>query len=236
MNKNIIIAILVIVIIAIVGVFVFSQPQATTQDGKLNTQINFLSGDSLKNGEALQFELKDASSAAIAGAPVKITYAHDGTNETYSIITDTQGKGYLVINGEEAGSYDVTIDYTGDAKHNGCTAKKTITIEETTDDSAVEEAEKTDANSTASTVLYNNGTSSSGNNTSNDTDNDTDGLGNTAFSRLYYDEQLGVYYDDFGTIHGGDMDGNDVGELKDLYNHPNTDEYGNPQVGNSSEE
>lgn len=37
MNKNIIIAILVVIIIAVVAAFMFTQPQATTQDGKLNT-------------------------------------------------------------------------------------------------------------------------------------------------------------------------------------------------------
>ena len=44
MNKNIIIAILIIIIIAAVGAFIFTQPQATT-DGKLNTQISFKSND-----------------------------------------------------------------------------------------------------------------------------------------------------------------------------------------------
>jgi hypothetical protein len=39
MNKNIIIAILVVIIIAAVAAFVFTQPATT--DGKLNTQINF---------------------------------------------------------------------------------------------------------------------------------------------------------------------------------------------------
>lgn len=49
MNKNIIIAILIVVVIAVVGAFVFSQHQAT--DDKINTQINFLSETTLQNGD-----------------------------------------------------------------------------------------------------------------------------------------------------------------------------------------
>ena len=58
MNKNIIIAVLIIIIVAVIGAFVFSQPQTTT-DGKLNTQIKILTDSKLKNGDPLEFELKD---------------------------------------------------------------------------------------------------------------------------------------------------------------------------------
>ena len=47
MNKNIIIAILAIVIIAAAAFMFFGHPA----DGKVNTQINFVSGTSLQNGD-----------------------------------------------------------------------------------------------------------------------------------------------------------------------------------------
>ena len=215
-----------IVIIAIVGVFVFSQPQATTQDGKINTQINFLSADSLQNGESIQFELKEVTGAAIAGESVKITYAHDGQNETYSIITDSQGKGYLVINGEDDGSYDVTVDYAGNAKYNGCNAKKTVTIKET-DDEVADTNEETESNSTASTVMYNqvNSTSSSSSSSSSDDNTSQENHDKEYVSQLYYDENLGVYYDDFGTIHGGEHDGDEIALVRD----PTTNETRYPE-------
>ena len=93
MNKNIIIAILIIIIIAVVGAFVFSQQQHAP-DGKINTQINFLSQTTLKNGDQVQFELKDAQGAVIAGQTVTISYDDGSGNvQNYTVNTDQNGKG-----------------------------------------------------------------------------------------------------------------------------------------------
>lgn len=149
-----------------------------------------------------------------------------GNIQKYTINTDANGKGYLTISGEDSGSYDVTVDYAGNDKYNACSAKQTITVEDGTSD-----AEETIVeNSTANTVMYNGGTSS--NASSDSSSNSSYDPSHEYVSNLYYDEDLGVYYDDFGTIHGGDMDGNEIGLLRDLHNNPNTDEYGNPQWGN----
>ena len=159
MNKNIIIAILVIVIIAVVAAFVFTQPQETT-DGKLNTQISFLSGTTLKNGEQVQFELKDLKGNAVSGQEVIISYEEkEGQVQNYSIITDSQGKGYLTLNGESAGDHKIAVKYNGSEKYNGCTAEQTIKIE----DGTSTEQTNTTQNSTASTVKYNNATQSQSN-------------------------------------------------------------------------
>lgn len=198
MNKNIIIAILIVIIIAVVAAFALSQP-AQTQDGKLNTQINFLSKDTLKNGEQIEFELKDAQGKAIAGQQVNISYSDKGNVQTYSIITDNNGKGYLAITGEDAGTYDVTINYGGNAQYNGCTAKKTITVEEGT---ATQTASQTPANSTTSTVKYNNGTAQSSSS------------GQAKSSQSYYDADLNVYFDQNGKVIGGQSAGSDIWDLK----------------------
>ena len=91
MNKNIIIAILVVIIIAGAAFFMFGQ-----SNGKTGTQINFLSEKTLQNGEQIQFELKDAQGKAIASQPVNITF----NNEKYQVTTDENGKGYLTVDGE----------------------------------------------------------------------------------------------------------------------------------------
>lgn len=206
MNRNVIIAIIVIILIAIVGVFVFSQQPQTTADGKLNTQINILSQSTLKNGDHIEFELKNAQGKAIVGEKVNITY----NNEKYSVITDKDGKGYLVINGEQAGKYDVTIDYAGNSKYNACSAKVTVTIED--GDSTTNSS--TDTNSTANTVKYNNATGSS----------------QSASSTLYYDADLNVQYDSNGIVQGGQSDGSRIQDLRDQYNNPDMiDENGNLQ-------
>ena len=66
MKRNILIVAIVIVIIALVGIFAFTQ-QSPTHDGKLNTEIEFLSESTLKNGESVQFLLKDEKNNALPG-------------------------------------------------------------------------------------------------------------------------------------------------------------------------
>lgn len=123
MNKNLIIAILVIVIIAIGAAFVLGQ------NGKMDTQINIINNETFQNGEQVQFELKDSQGNAISGQIVNITF----NDKEYSITTDQNGKGYLTISGIDAGKYEIEVKYAGDDKYNGCDAKDTITI---TDDLA----------------------------------------------------------------------------------------------------
>lgn len=160
-----------------------------------------------------------------------------GNIQKYTINTDQDGKGFLTISGEDAGNYDVTVDYAGNDQYNGCTAKETITIKEGASDAETTISE----NATANTVMYNTGNSQSSNSNSSSSSSSGSSSGSSsdstpvssngdkAFSNLYYDQDLGVYYDDFGTVRGGDMDGNDVALLRDMQQHPNTDEYGNPQ-------
>jgi hypothetical protein len=236
MNKNIIIAILCVILIAAVGGFLLAQPQATTEDGKINTQLKFISKDSLQNGQNVEFELTDMRGNAIVGEPVKITYVAKGVDEKYSVVTDSQGHGYLVLSGEDAGTYDITLNYEGNSTYNGCSAKQTLTI--TGETSSQNNAQNTEiekvespTNSTANTVMYNNVSSKSSDSTSSNTTSTSEDPSHEYVSNLYYDEELGVYYDDFGTIHGGEMDGNEIGLLRALHDKPNTDEYGNPQWG-----
>ena len=216
MNKNIIIAILIIIIIAVVGVFVFSQ-QHHAPDGKINTQINFLSQTTLKNGDQVQFELKDAQGAVIAGQTVTISYDDGSGNvQNYTINTDQNGKGYLTISGENAGKYTVTVSFDGNSKYNACTAKQTITIEDGTSDAE----ETVSQNSTANTVMYNNNSGSSS----------SSGNSSGSSSQSYYDANLNVYYDSNGKVIGGQDPGASIYELRERYNNPDMiDEDGNLQ-------
>ena len=218
MNKNIIIAILIVIIIAVVGFTVFSHTQTTTPEGNLNTQINFLSQTTLKNGDQVQFELKDVQGAVLPGQNVTISYNDESGNvQKYTVNTDQNGKGYLTLNSEEAGKYEITVNYSGNNKYNGSTAKQSITIEEGTSDSQ----ETVSENSTANTVMYNNDNSSSS--------GSSEGSGSTP-SASYYDAELNVYYDANGKVIGGQEPGASIYELRQRYNDPNLiDEDGNLQ-------
>lgn len=215
MNRNhVIIAAIILVLVVLVGIFAFVQPH-TDQGGKQNTQITFLSKETLKNGEAVEFELKDGQNP-IAGQNITIKFVEDGENQTYSIITDNNGKGSLVLNDEAPGSYDVTVSYNGTARYNGCSATQKITIEEgtaeTSDSSSTESStsEPTQTNSSAGTSLYNGNSSSQG--------------------QLYYDSQYNFYYDDNGIIRGGQNDGYSADYIRNIYESGDmVDEEGNLQ-------
>ncbi|WP_405269367.1 Ig-like domain-containing protein [Methanobrevibacter sp.] len=210
MNKNILIIAVIVILLAIVGAFFLMQPQV--HEGKINTAIDFLSEDTLKNGESVQFVLKDEEDRPLSNQTVVITFNENGENQTYSIITDSEGKGALVLNNEAPGSYDVYVSYNGTAKYNACTGKITITIEEGYVEASVDETSNvtTPTNSSAGTSLYN-GNSSSG-------------------SQLHYDSQYNFYYDDNGIIRGGQNDGYSAEYIRNIYESGNmTDEDGNLQ-------
>lgn len=199
MNKNIIIAILAIVIIAGAAYMFFAHPA----DGKVNTEIKFISGTSLQNGDQVQFELKDSQGNALAGQNVTISYDESGNVQNYTVVTDSNGKGYLTLNGEAAGNYDITVTYAGDNKYNGCSAKQTITVKEGSSDAQ----ETTGQNATASTVMYNNNTQSAPS-------------ASSSVSQAYYDAELNVYYDANGRVIGGQSDGASIYDLRYEMNNP----------------
>lgn len=168
MNKNIIIAILVVIIIAAGAAFMFGH-----SNGKMATQINFLNNDTLQNGETVIFDLKDASGNPIAGETVNITF---NSNEKYSVVTDNNGKGYLLISGEDDGKYDVLADYGGNDKYDASNAKVTITI---TDDAPDNPVTQVSNGSIANTNDNNGGNDNGGNG------NNTDPTGNRYFIPQY---------------------------------------------------
>lgn len=210
MNRNIIIIAIFIILVAVVGVFALTQMQSG-EEGMLNTQIKFLNEETIKNGQAVEFELNDEKGEHLASQNVTIIFTEDGQNQTYSIVTDTFGKGSLVMNNEEPGSYDVEVRYNGSTKYYASTAKTTITIEG--EQTQVEESDSqpaTQTNSTAGTSLYNGNSPSQGN--------------------LHYDSQYNFYYDDNGIIRGGQSDGMSAEYVKDAYESGNMiDKDGNLQ-------
>jgi hypothetical protein len=217
MNKNIIIIIIIAILLAIVGFFVLTQAH-DLQGGKINTEIEFLSENTLKSGEAVEFVLKDASNNALPNQSLEIKFTENGENQTYSIYTDQEGKGALVLNNEAPGSYDVYVSYNGSTRFEGCMAKTTVTVEEgyveVSSDTVSSDSDSNETpaptNSSAGTSLYN------GNSASN--------------SQLHYDSQYNFYYDDNGIIRGGQNDGYSAQYIRDIYESGNmTDEDGNLQ-------
>ena len=193
MNKKITLLILSIFIVAVaVGA-------AVAAEAKTNTEIKMLSEKTLKNGDALQFQLKDAQGKAIASQKVNISFEANGKLENYSVITDKDGKFYLVLKNEELGDHKVIVNYHGNDKYNPSKLEETIKIVE-----GESNTQKTDANPTASTIRYDNTT------TNNSTNGGSDEI-------LYYDAQYNFYYNQWGIIVGGQNDGADAEEIATFY-------------------
>lgn len=216
-TRNLIIIAVFIIIVVILGIFAFTLPNDNTKDGKLTTQIKFLSDEKLKNGQAVEFQLCDANNNPIAGDNITVMFEENGENQTYSIVTDSEGKGSLVLNNELPGTYNVYVSYNGSARYYGSIASQTITIEEgvpeTDADSQTQEGESAEpiaTNSSAGTSLYN------GN--------------STASQNLHYDSQYNFYYDDNGIIRGGQSDGMSADYMRNAYESGDmVDEEGNLQ-------
>ena len=182
MNKKLTVLILSIFIVAVAAGCVLAA------EAKVNTEIKMLSEKTLKNGDNVEFQLKDAQGKPIASQEVNISYESNGKFENYSIITDKDGKGYLVLLNEPLGDHKIIINYTGNDKYNPCKLEETIKIVEGT-----AKAENTNANSTACTVQFDNVNANKTTSTSNGT--------------LFYCAEYNFYYNSDGIIVGGQGDG-----------------------------
>lgn len=85
-----------------------------------------LSEKTLKNGDDIEFQLKDAQGKAIASQKVNISFEANGKYENYSVMTDKDGKFYLVLTNEELGDHKVVVNYYGDNKYNPSKWKKPL--------------------------------------------------------------------------------------------------------------
>lgn len=200
MNKKIILVLLSIFIVAVVA------GSAIAAEAKVNTEIKMLSEKTLKNGDDIEFQLKDAQGKEIASQKVNISFEANGKYENYSVITDEHGNGYLVLYNEALGDHKVIINYTGNDKYNPCKLEETIKIVEGTSTN-----DKTNANSTASTIKYDN--------TTKNATNATNATNNT--DELYYDAEYNFYYNQYGVVVGGQSDGADAFELVANYAEQN---------------
>ena len=185
MYKKILIALIIIALLVLGGLIAFTND---TGDANTDTKITFLSNKTLKNGDSIEFQLTDSNGNALANQDLKITFASsEGTPQNFTITTDSQGKGALVLNEQADGNYTIIVTYAGNGDYKGCSEKQTITVGEVATDS-------TDSNNVQSQSSSSSSDSSS--------------------SDLHYDSELNVYYDSNGVIRGGQSDGSSYQEAK----------------------
>ena len=145
MEKNHIIIIALIVIIAalLVGIFAM-MPNMNKQD----TKLAFESDSTLTQGDSIQIKLTDANGSAIANQNVNITITDKNNSSDYhSVVTNDNGVGTIEIDKTPA-KYDVTLIYGGNGNYAGCNVTKEITVKEKVVEATVSSQDNNQASST----------------------------------------------------------------------------------------
>lgn len=126
-NKNkIIIVALIVIIIVLLGAIFAMMPNMFKQD----TKLKFKGNSTLNQGDYLKIKLTDNNGTAIANQTINVTITDEnGGSDYHSVITNDNGNAAIQFE-KGPGKYKVTVTYGGNDKYNGCSATKTITVEE----------------------------------------------------------------------------------------------------------
>ncbi|WP_298521286.1 hypothetical protein [uncultured Methanobrevibacter sp.] len=136
-DKNIIIVLLVI--IAIILAFIVGYMFMPSLNAKKDCKITITSNSSLYDGDTITFKLTDMEGAGISNQNVSITLiGEDGTEDSYSIITDNNGGGGLKLN-EITGNYVVNCTYAGNENFSANSTSQDLEIREKVSESEVQQ-------------------------------------------------------------------------------------------------
>ncbi|MDO5859154.1 Ig-like domain-containing protein [Methanobrevibacter sp.] len=204
MDRKIVIVLAIVVVIAVLVGLVALNPN----QGKDATSINILTSSALKNGDAVKFQLTDSKGNSISGEEILISLSDGETKNNYSITTDNDGRGSLVLKDMAPGNYSIMLSYNGNDKYNASNVVQKLVIEEN------------DTVSSNQTAQVEETTHSQENSSSADASSSSQ-ESNSSGDSISYDSKLNVYYDSEGTV--VDPDGNHgmgVGEkYEDLVEH-----------------
>ncbi len=125
MNKYnlIILALIIIVIALIVGVFGF-MPNINKQD----TNLTFISNSTINEGDSIVIKLTDVNGNLLVNKTINVTVT-DGnkTSSYFSIVTNESGFGVLKLD-KGAGNYTIKCIFGGDDNYKSSNASQEITI------------------------------------------------------------------------------------------------------------
>lgn len=129
-NKIIICLLVAIVVILVVGI-VAIMPHANKQ----NTNLTFVNGPELNEGDSIQIRLSDANGTALSNQTVNITVTDkDGISDYHSVVTDGEGIASLILNKSD-GEYNVSISYSGNDKYLNCSSAQHFTVKKAVSES-----------------------------------------------------------------------------------------------------
>ena len=126
-NYKIIICVLVAIVIVLLVGIVAIIPHANKQ----NTNLTFVNGQELNEGDSIQIKLTDIHGTALANQTVNITVTDKNrASDHHSVVTNNEGIGTLKLD-KSAGEYNVTISYGGNDKYLNCSSTQQFTVKKT---------------------------------------------------------------------------------------------------------
>ena len=106
-TNTIIVAVIVILLIA-VGAFIFISSNSH------NTKVDVISNDTLQNGDMVTIQLNDEYRNVYPNEKVDIKILDDsGWANKYTVTTDNNGEGSIVLATYENGNYTIHTNYNG---------------------------------------------------------------------------------------------------------------------------
>lgn len=123
MRKNVIIVLLIVLAISLS----ISAASAFSLFGKEDTKMTVISNDTIDPGDYLNVNLTKANGDPIDNVTVNITLTDDeGTNKTYSVLTNKSGIARLQLN--DSGKYFVNCTFEENDDFKACNATQNLTV------------------------------------------------------------------------------------------------------------
>ena len=113
---------LIVILLIIVVILLLTLITLMANFGKESSEINIISKDTLKNGDAISITLKDSNGNPIADQKVDIIIENEKNQQ---VTTDEMGNGVLQLNRISDGQYAVKVIYNGNDKYSKSETKKT---------------------------------------------------------------------------------------------------------------
>lgn len=108
MKPKTIISIVIIILVILIGAFLFIQANSH------NTKVDVISNSSLKNGDKVQIVLTDEYRNVYPGEKVQIKILDDsGWANYYDVVTDNSGEASVALSTLDNGNYTIHTNYNG---------------------------------------------------------------------------------------------------------------------------
>ena len=108
MKSKTIITVVVIILVVLIGAFLFIQANSH------NTKVDVISNSSLKNGDKVQIVLTDDYRNVYPGEKVQIKILDDsGWANYYDVVTDNSGEASVALSTLDNGNYTIHTNYNG---------------------------------------------------------------------------------------------------------------------------